>query len=129
MAIASQIATRSRWGLLPLLALVGACSTVTKVDRVGPDLPTRPGACRVDVVDNDNREVAAWQLVAKIESHIQRNIFFGGKVSLRDDAHAELRAKACLLGGDVVRIDDSLESGAAEMSHVHVWATVFRKTK
>ncbi len=114
---------------MPLLALLAACSTVTKVDRVGPDLPAQAGACRVEVVDAGNRAVAAWQLVARIESHIQRNIFFGGRVSLHDDAHKELRSKACLLGGDAVRIDDSLESGAAEMSHVHVWATVFRKPR
>ncbi|MFC5500604.1 hypothetical protein ACFPOE_23880 [Caenimonas terrae] len=125
----SPTAMRCRWGLLPLLALLGACSTVTKVERVGPDLPARAGACHVDVVGAGSRDVAAYRVVAKIESHIQRNVFFGGRVSLRDDAHAELRAKACALGGDVVRVDDSVESGAAEMSDVHVWATVFKKAK
>jgi hypothetical protein len=81
------------------------------------------------VLDQHDAPVGAYKVVAQIESHIQRDIFLGGKVSLRDDAYKELRSKACQLGGDVVRIDDSLESSAAEMSHVHVWATVFRTAR
>jgi hypothetical protein len=30
------------------------------------------------------------------------------------------------LGGNVVVIDDHIESSASEFSHVHVWATVLK---
>lgn len=116
-----------RWCAPALLALaLGACSTVTTVDRQGPAYTAKPSACAVEVVDGRNRPASSYEALAKIESHIQRNIFFGGKVTLLEDAYKELRSKACQLGGDLVVVEDSLESGAAEYSDVHVWATVFR---
>ena len=77
----------------------------------------------------DNQPKRNYEVIGKIESHIEKNIFFGGKVHLEDEAFKELRTKACSLGGDAVIIDDSMETSASEMSHVHVWATVIRYFK
>ena len=60
---------------------------------------------------------------------MKKNLFFGGKVQLEDEAFKELKRKACSLGGDAVLIDDYIESSASEMTHVHVWATVVKFTK
>ncbi len=71
----------------------------------------------------------ACKNLAKIEAHVQKNLFFGGRVALEDDAYPELRLKACQLGGDIVIVDDYLASTASEFSHVHVWASVLRCVK
>jgi hypothetical protein len=65
--------------------------------------------------------------IAQIESHIERNFFLGGRVTLMDDAYKELRTKACEVGAELVRLDDHMESDAAEMTHVHVWATAYKR--
>ena len=115
-------------GLAAALVLCG-CSTATQVERIGPQRPADPANCAVVVLERTESPGPSSEVIGKVESHIQRNFFFGGKVSLKEDAYKELRAKACELGGDLVHIDDALESSAAEMSHVHVWATVYRSPR
>ena len=83
----------------------------------------------MEIFSLPNRPSANYQAIAKVESHISKNMFFGGKASLTDDAYKELRAKACQLGGEAILIEDSIETGAAEMTHVHVWATVLRRSR
>jgi hypothetical protein len=112
--------------LLAMAQLAG-CATATTVTPLGPQLAARTGNCDVNVIDRGGSVPTGHAAIAKIESHIERNLFFGGRVTLLDEAYKELRAKACQLGGDQVRVDDFMESAAAEMTHVHVWATVFRR--
>jgi hypothetical protein len=110
--------------LLAMLALFG-CSTATRVERIGPERGAAPPNCQVVVLERSASPNPSSEAIGKVESHIQRNFFLGGKVSL-EDAYKELRAKACELGGDLVHVDDWLDSSAAEMTHLHVWATVYR---
>jgi hypothetical protein len=110
--------------LIAVLALCG-CGTATKVERIGPERGAGPRNCQVVVLERSASPNPSSEAIGKVESHIQRNFFLGGKVS-PEDVYKELRAKACELGGDLVHVDDWLESAAAEMTHVHVWATVYR---
>lgn len=112
-----------------LATVLAACGTTTTVTPIGPARAPKHESCEVEIAKTSQELPPNRELLAKIESHIQRNIFFGGKVTLIDDAYKELRLKACLLGGDTVLVDDYLESDAAEMTHLHVWASVFRKSK
>jgi hypothetical protein len=112
---------------LVVLAQLAGCATSTTVTPLAHELAPRAGACDVTVIDRGGKVPTGHVAVASIESHIERNLFFGGRVTLLDEAYKELRTKACALGGDEVRVDDFLESAAAEMTHVHVWATVFRR--
>jgi hypothetical protein len=110
---------------LVVLAQLAGCATSTRVEPLAPHLAARPGGCDVKVIDRGGSAPTGHAAIAKIESHIKRNLFFGGRVTLRDEAYGELRSKACEIGGDQVLIDDFMESAAGEMTHVHVWATVF----
>ena len=105
--------------------ILSACATTTKVDKIGPTLDSRENNCKIEFY-KDNKPSKAYKVVGKIESHINRNIFFGGGVNLEDNAYKELRQKACNIGGEGVIIDDYMESSAFEMTHVHVWATVIK---
>lgn len=80
------------------------------------------------VIRDKTLPAGPYEVIGKIESHLERDYFFGGTVRLQDQ-YKELRQKACQLGGDVVVIQDYIESDAAEMSHVHVWATVLRMSR
>ena len=91
--------------------------------------PSKPENCEVAIFEKPARPNANVEVLAKIESHIKRNFFLGGKVSVKEDAYKELRLRACQLGGDSLIIEDSVESAAAEMTHVHVWATVLRTSR
>jgi len=113
---------------LVMVAQLVGCATSTVVTPSLPNVAPRSGSCHANVIDRGGAVPTGYQEVAKIESHIQRNFFFGGRVTLLEDAYEELRVKACEAGGDQVRVDDFVESAAAEMTHVHVWATVFRRT-
>ena len=106
-----------------LILFLGGCATVTKVDRVGTTLPALASKCQVDVIEKTALPLK-YEMIGKIETHIQGNIFFGGVVRTNDEGYKELRAKACELGGNAVVIDDSMESSSAEMRHVHIWARV-----
>jgi hypothetical protein len=75
---------------------------------------------------NHGKPGADYETIAKIESHIQKNMFFGKTANLEADAYDELRIKSCAVGGNAVVIDDYVESAAAEFSHVHVWASAIR---
>ncbi|MFZ6770663.1 hypothetical protein ACO0LM_26705 [Undibacterium sp. Di26W] len=77
----------------------------------------------VDVLEKPALPVS-FEVVGKIETHIKGNIFFGGVVRANDEGYKELRAKACAMGGNAVVIDDLIESSAAEMRHIHIWARV-----
>lgn len=112
---------------LVIVAQLAGCATSTVVTPSTPHLAARPDGCHANVIDRGGVVPAGYQEVAKIESHIKRNFFFGGRVTLLDEAYKELRVKACEVGGDQVRVDDFVESAAAEMTHVHVWATVFSR--
>jgi hypothetical protein len=112
--------------LVVVVHLMG-CATSTVVTPLVPMVAARKGGCHVNVIARGGAVPAGHRAVARIESHIQRDFFFGGRVSLQDEAYRELRAKACEAGGDQVRVDDFMESQAAEMTHVHVWATVFSR--
>lgn len=110
-----------------IVAQLAGCATSTVVTPSISNVAAWPGSCQANVIDRGGVVPAGYQEVAKIESHIKRNFFFGGRVTLLEDAYKELRLKACEVGGDQVRVEDFVESAAAEMTHVHVWATVFRR--
>ena len=114
-------------GALAVVVQLSGCATSTVVTPLVPTVAGRSGGCDVNVIARGGAVPAGHRAVARIESHIQRDLFFGGRVSLQDEAYRELRAKACEAGGDQVRVDDFMESEAAEMTHVHVWATVFSR--
>ena len=81
--------------------------------------------CNIHFI-KDSGEIEKFSLIAKIESHIRRNIFFGGRAKVEVDAHKELEAKACEIGADAIFIDDSIETKVLEFSHIHVWARAFK---
>jgi len=112
---------------LVVVAQLAGCATSTRVEPLAPHLAPHAGRCDVKIIDRGGIVPTGHAAIARIESHIKRNIFFGGRVTLLDEAYGELRSKACEIGGDQVLIDDFMESAAGEMTHVHVWATVFRR--
>ena len=114
--------------LLSILAL-SSCSTTTKVDQFGSSYPANPENCEIKFFKKIKPPTEPYEQIGKIETHLQKNFFFGGNVHLEDDVFRELRLKACHLGGNAVIIDNQVESSAAEMSHVHVWARVLRVSK
>ena len=107
------------------VVILSACATTTTVDKIGTALDSREDHCKV-VFYKDSKPSKTYKIIGKLESHIQGNFFLGGKVNLEDDAYKELSRKACELGGEAVVIDDYMETSAAEMTHVHVWATVLK---
>ena len=107
--------------------LLASCATTTTVDNLGGNYKSKEKKCEIKFY-KDTKPSEAYETIGKIESHIKKNFFFGGKVQLEDEAFKELRKQACNLGGDAVLIDDYIESSASEMSHVHVWATVVKFT-
>ena len=108
---------------------LAACQTNTTVSVVdGKYQQTDQQAdkpCDIQFFRN-NKPDSNYETLAKIESHVQKNFFFGGTAKLEDEAYSELRKKACAVGGNAVLIDDYVESKALEFSHVHVWATAIR---
>ena len=108
--------------VLPLLALLSACSTTSTVDIVDAKYQTDNQDCEVTFFKKIKPE-GKYDVVAQIESHVQKNFFFGGNAKLEAEAYAELRKKTCSVGGNAVIINDYVESRASEFSHVHVWAT------
>ena len=72
----------------------------------------------------DSKPTKEYQVIGKVESHVRRNIFWGGTARLDDEGYKELKAKARAMGGNAVIIDDVIETKAAESSHVHIWAKV-----
>jgi len=111
-----------------LLTLLSACATTTQVNKLGSGYQAKDKECEIQFF-KDTKPTELYEAIGKIESHIKKNFFFGGKVQLEDEAFKELRLKACNLGGDAVIIDDYIESSASEMTHVHVWATVLKLFK
>lgn len=107
------------------LVLAG-CSTVTQLETVGAQQALLPDTCPVRIYRRPEKPDGRFDTLAKVETHVQRNIFFGGRATLERDAYAELQIKACRVGGNGVLVEDWIESSAAEMTHVHVWATVIR---
>jgi len=105
--------------------ILSACATTTRVDKIGTDVNPREDECKVEFY-KDSKPSKTYKIIGKIESHINRNFFLGGKVTLEDDAYKELSIKACAIGGEAVIIDDYMENSAIEMSHVHVWATAIK---
>ena len=116
-------------GAVAVAVACSACSTTTNVTALGPAQSPKQDSCELPIVKTSQELPASRELIGKIESHIQRNMFFGGQVTLLDDAYKELRSKACQLGGDAVLVDDYMESRAAEMTHIHVWASVYKGSK
>lgn len=110
---------------LALIVLLSACATTTKVDNLNSAYQSKNKDCEIQFYKDDQPQ-KNYETIGKIESHIKKNFFFGGKVQLEDEAFKELRIKACGLGGDAVIIDDSIETSASEMTHIHVWATVIK---
>lgn len=110
---------------LTLIVLISACATTTKVDKLNTAYQSKDKDCEIQFF-KDAQPQKSYETIGKIESHIKKNFFFGGKVQLEDEAFKELRIKACGLGGDAVIIDDSIETSVSEMTHVHVWATVIK---
>jgi len=111
--------------LVAPLMLLGACSTTSTVSIIDNKYQTNQSVCQVTFFKKTKPD-REFQKLAQIESHVQRNIFFGGDAKLEDQAYDELKIKTCKLGGNAVIIDDYVESRAAEFSHVHVWATTIK---
>ncbi|MES9903498.1 MAG: hypothetical protein ABW168_12595 [Sedimenticola sp.] len=110
------------------IIILSGCATTTKVEKTNFSSQPKEQNCEI-VFYKDSKPSEPYTIVGKVESHIKKNLFFGGTVQLEDEAYTELRTKACGLGGDFVIIDDYIETSAAEMSHVHVWATVLKLPK
>jgi hypothetical protein len=107
--------------------LATACSTVTHTDSIGAPQASLDETCKVEIFTKLAMP-QQYEVIGKIETHIKRNIFFGGSVRTEDEGYQELRVKACKLGGNAVVIDDSIETSSAEMRHVHIWARVLKKS-
>lgn len=107
------------------MLLLSACSTNTTLTVADKKYQPVEAACDVRFFTR-SKPSSAYKTLAKIESHIQKNMFFGKTAKLEDDAYAELKTKACSVGGNAVLIDDYVESSASEFSHVHVWATAIK---
>jgi hypothetical protein len=116
-------------GYLLLMFVLSSCSTTTKIDQLGSSYSAKPENCEITFFKKTKPPAEPYETLGKIETHLQKNFFFGGKVNLDDDAYQELRLKACQLGGNAVIVDEYVESSAAEMSHVHVWARVLKVSK
>ncbi|MDD2737072.1 MAG: hypothetical protein PHF56_24320 [Desulfuromonadaceae bacterium] len=110
--------------LVALLALT-ACATETRVSKLSSQYPAKPEGCDIRIY-KDLKPDNAYDVVGKLESHMQRNFFLGGKVTLDGEGFQELKQKGCELGGDAIIIDDSMESSVSEVTHIHVWATVVK---
>lgn len=111
---------------LPLLfAFLSACSTTSTVKLTDAKRPANQPGCEV-VFFKKTKPPVAYETLAQIESHVQKNMFFGGDARLEEGAYAELKKKTCTVGGNAVIVDDYVESRAAEFSHVHVWATAIK---
>jgi hypothetical protein len=108
-----------------MLMLLSACSTTSTVSFLDTKYQTNQPECQVTFFKKIKPE-GTFEKLAQIESHVQRNMFFGGDAKLEDAAYVELKAKTCSLGGNAVIIDDYVESRAGEFSHVHVWATTIK---
>ena len=108
-----------------VIFLLTACATHTTVTVTDNNYSPISKSCSIQFF-SQTKPTSDYATIAKIESHVQKNMFFGKTATLEDDAYAELRKKACAVGGDAVVIDDYVESTASEFSHVHVWATVIR---
>ncbi len=113
-----------------LLALVAwACSTTTTLTAPTASNARRSEDCSVEIYpDRLKKPERPYEVVTRAESHIQRNLFFGGKATLDDDAYTELRKQACRAGADAILIEDVIESKANEFSHIHLWAELVRFT-
>lgn len=105
--------------------LLTACATNTTVTATGNKYQATDPSCNVRFF-NRSKPDSSYETLAKIESHVQKNMFFGKTAKLEADAYAELQQKVCAVGGNAVVIDDYVESSASEFSHVHVWATAIR---
>lgn len=115
-----------RMAVLVHAAATAACATLTRVEPTAAARSPREGShCEVRFFDTE-RPAVPFEALGKVETHIAQNRFFGGTARLEDEGYAELKRKACALGGDAVVIDDHLETSVAEMSHLHVWATVIK---
>jgi hypothetical protein len=108
-----------------MVLLLPACATSTTVTVTDNKYQPTDASCNIQFF-NQSKPKSSYETLAKIESHVQKNMFFGGTAKLENDAYAELRKKACGVGGNAVVIDDYVESTALEFSHVHVWATAIR---
>jgi hypothetical protein len=106
-------------------ATLAACATNTTVANPVARLPARSADCQIRYFRGAQPE-EPYEVITQVETHIKKNFFFGGTVQLEDEGYAELRKQACRLGGDAVIIDDYVESSAAEMTHIHVWASVIK---
>jgi hypothetical protein len=111
--------------ILSAIILSSGCATTTNVERIDSAYQPNERDCEI-IFFKDTKPTEPYDVIGKIESHIKKNLFFGGTVQLEDEAYSELRLKACELGGDSVIIDDYIDTSAAEMTHVHVWATVLK---
>lgn len=109
--------------------MLSGCSSEIKVNQSNASYPAKTENCEIQFFLKSKPADLVCESLAKIEAHLQKNLFFGGRVDLEDDAYPELREKACQLGGDGVVIDDQVASTASEFSHVHVWASVLRCVK
>ena len=123
-----RIANFKLFILSTVIVLLSACATMTKVDNLNNNYQAKAKDCEIQFY-KEAKPQKKFEVLGKIESHIKKNFFFGGKVQLEDEAFKELRSNACQLGGDAVIIDDSVQISAAEMTHVHVWATVIKYYK
>ncbi|MFZ6734633.1 hypothetical protein ACO0LG_22070 [Undibacterium sp. Ji42W] len=103
-----------------MLAFTG-CATTTKVETVGAQRLALENTCKVEILEKSALPPSAIT-IGKLETHIKGNIFFGGVVRTNDEGYKELRTKVCALGGNAVVVDDLIESSAAEMRHIHIWA-------
>jgi len=105
---------------------LASCGTTTRVEKIGARAyPAKPAGCDIAIY-KDEKLIKPFSVIGQIDAHIKKNIFWGGVVQLEDEGYKELKKKACQLGGDAVVIDDYMESSAAELTHVHIWATVIK---
>ncbi len=107
------------------LVLLTSCSTVTKIENPHIGIIPKDSGCKVQFF-NGTIPKNDFLSLTKIETHIEKNFFFGGTVTLDDEAFDELRDHVCELGGDAVIIDDFIETSALEFTHIHVWATIIK---
>ena len=108
-----------------LLLLLNGCSTTSTVQVIDAKYQASAADCTVTFFKKTKPE-AKFETLAQIESHVKRNVFFGGDAKLETEAYAELKKKTCSMGGNAVIINDYVESRAAEFSDVHVWATAIK---
>lgn len=107
------------------IAVTAGELTKSEVENLGFLYLPKEDNCTITFLTSKKPKMT-YEVIGNVKTTIIRNMGYRLKETPRQDLDNELRKQACILGGDIVSIDEIVDTSTEESARLQAWSTIIK---